>query len=109
MAVSRWTRRLVLTALLASGPPAAFPALAQAAPLGNRPGASAAAGETSLPQGAARFALPQPVMLVNAYTGKCLTIAGGVSTENNVTALQYTCDDHPSRRWLLRLTGQLYG
>ena len=28
------------------------------------------------------------VMLVNAQTGKCLTIAGGVSTDNNVTALQ---------------------
>ena len=41
-------------------------------------------------------------MLVNGNTGKCLTIAGGVSTENNVTALQFTCDDHPSRRWTLR-------
>lgn len=38
-------------------------------------------------------------MLVNAQTGKCLTIAGGVSTDNNVTALQYNCDTHPSRRW----------
>jgi cytolethal distending toxin subunit A len=28
-----------------------------------------------------------------------LTIAGGVSTENNVTALQYDCDSHPSRTW----------
>jgi cytolethal distending toxin subunit A len=39
------------------------------------------------------------VMLVNAKTGKCLTIAGGVSTENNVTALQFNCDSHPSRTW----------
>jgi len=39
------------------------------------------------------------VMLVNAQTGKCLTIAGGVSTDNNVTAVQYNCDTHPSRRW----------
>ena len=40
-------------------------------------------------------------MLVNGNTGKCLTIAGGVSTENNVTALQFTCDNHPSRKWML--------
>jgi cytolethal distending toxin subunit A len=38
----------------------------------------------------------------NVQTGKCLTIAGGVSTENNVTALQFECDSHPSRRWTLR-------
>jgi hypothetical protein len=30
------------------------------------------------------------------------TIAGGVSTANNVEAVQYTCDDHPSRFWLMR-------
>jgi cytolethal distending toxin subunit A len=35
----------------------------------------------------------------NVQTGKCLTIAGGVSTDNNVTALQFDCDSHPSRRW----------
>jgi cytolethal distending toxin subunit A len=28
-------------------------------------------------------------MLVNANTNKCLTIAGGVSTDNNVPALQF--------------------
>lgn len=39
------------------------------------------------------------VQLVNWQTGKCLTIAGGVSTDNNVHAVQYTCDSHPSRRW----------
>jgi hypothetical protein len=38
-------------------------------------------------------------MLVNAKTGKCLTIAGGVSTSNNVDALQFDCDSDPSRRW----------
>jgi hypothetical protein len=38
-------------------------------------------------------------MLLNAKTGKCLTIAGGVSTDNNVTALQFDCDSHPSRTW----------
>ena len=42
------------------------------------------------------------LMLVNAKTGKCLTIAGGVSTENNVTALQFNCDSHPSRTWVLK-------
>src|ERR1700737_1795410 len=41
------------------------------------------------------------VKLVNAKTGKCLTIAGGVSTENNVTALQFDCDSDPSRTWTL--------
>lgn len=59
-------------------------------------------------------ALPQParadkiggeLMLINAKTGKCLTIAGGVSTENNVEAVQFTCDSDPSRRWTLRATG----
>lgn len=41
------------------------------------------------------------VKLVNVKTGKCLTIAGGVSTENNVTALQFDCDNDPSRTWTL--------
>jgi cytolethal distending toxin subunit A len=35
----------------------------------------------------------------NVQTGKCLTIAGGVSTDNNVKALQFDCDSHPSRTW----------
>src|SRR5215471_11625874 len=55
-------------------------------------------------------ALPQPapaqtaseVMLVNAKTGKCLTIAGGVSTDNNVESVQFDCDTDPSRRWTLK-------
>jgi len=37
--------------------------------------------------------------IVNVQTRKCLTIAGGVSTDNNVTALQFGCDTHPSRTW----------
>ncbi len=45
------------------------------------------------------LAAPGQVMLVNAQTRKCLTIAGGLSTDNNVTALQFDCDSHPSRRW----------
>ena len=39
------------------------------------------------------------VMLQNPKTGKCLTIAGGESTDNNVPALQFDCDNHPSRTW----------
>ena len=41
------------------------------------------------------------LLLINARTGKCLTIAGGVSTQNNVEALQFDCDSDPSRRWVL--------
>jgi hypothetical protein len=37
--------------------------------------------------------------LKNVRTGKCLTIAGGVSTDNNVRALQFNCDADLSRRW----------
>ena len=43
------------------------------------------------------------VMLVNAKTGKCLTIAGGVSTGNNVDAVQFNCDNDLSRQWTIRL------
>ncbi|MCX5149801.1 RICIN domain-containing protein [Streptomyces sp. NBC_00320] len=37
--------------------------------------------------------------LVNAQTGKCATVAGGVSPANNLQLVQFTCDTHPSRRW----------
>ncbi len=37
----------------------------------------------------------------NQQTGLCATISGGVSTANNVPALQYYCDSHGSRRWTL--------
>jgi hypothetical protein len=47
----------------------------------------------------------QRVMLINAQTGKCLTIAGGRSTENNVTVLQFDCDGDPSRSWSINATG----
>ncbi|RWA76449.1 MAG: hypothetical protein E5X49_19615 [Mesorhizobium sp.] len=43
--------------------------------------------------------------LQSVQTGKCLTIAGGVSTESNVPALQFDCDRDPSRRWKLTATG----
>jgi hypothetical protein len=46
-------------------------------------------------------AIGAQVMLVNAQTGKCLTIAGGESTDNNVDTVQFNCDSHPSRRWTL--------
>ena len=46
------------------------------------------------------------LMLVNLQTAKCLTIAGGVSTDNNVDALQFDCDSHPSRRWTLTNEGR---
>ena len=49
--------------------------------------------------------VPNEVMLVNAKTGKCLTIAGGVSTNNNVEAVQFDCDSDPSRRWRLNERG----
>jgi len=38
--------------------------------------------------------------IMNAHSGLCLTIAGG-STGQNVIAVQYTCDEHPSRFWSL--------
>ena len=55
--------------------------------------------------GAVTYAAPvtNELMLVNAKTGKCLTIAGGVSTDNNVPALQFNCDTDLSRRWTIRL------
>jgi len=37
--------------------------------------------------------------IVNVQTRKCLTVAGGVSTDNNFTALQFDCDTHRSRTW----------
>ncbi|GAA2272027.1 hypothetical protein GCM10010430_67430 [Kitasatospora cystarginea] len=39
--------------------------------------------------------------LVNMATGKCATVAGGISTDNIVTLVQYTCDRDPSRCWHL--------
>ena len=53
------------------------------------------------PASAASVWAASNVQLVNWQTGKCLTIAGGVSTDNNVHAVQYTCDSHPSRYWSL--------
>ncbi|WGR73306.1 MULTISPECIES: RICIN domain-containing protein [unclassified Bradyrhizobium] len=43
--------------------------------------------------------------LTNVQTGKCLTIAGGVSADNNVEAVQFTCDSHPSRSWKINNVG----
>jgi cytolethal distending toxin subunit A len=77
-------RRLVLAGLMASGP---FAAAASYVSMGAHP---------ALPVGS-------ELSLINAQTGKCLTIAGGVSTESNVEAVQFECDADPSRRWTLRL------
>ena len=56
----------------------------------------------ALPQPARADQIANELMLVNAKTGKCLTIAGGVSTDNNVEAVQFECDSDPSRRWTLK-------
>jgi hypothetical protein len=50
--------------------------------------------------------ISKQLMLVNAKTGKCLTIAGGVSTANNVESVQFDCDADPSRRWMLNEKGE---
>jgi cytolethal distending toxin subunit A len=43
---------------------------------------------------------PLTFQIVNAKTGKCLTIAGGTSLANNLTAVQFDCDGDLSRTWL---------
>lgn len=54
------------------------------------------------PDGAPQAAaIGAEVMLVNAQTGKCLTIAGGETSNNNVDSVQFNCDSHSSRRWTL--------
>lgn len=46
------------------------------------------------------------VMLVNAKSDKCATIAGGIVDTNNHPAVQFTCDNDPSRRWRLNETSR---
>jgi cytolethal distending toxin subunit A len=41
------------------------------------------------------------LMFINVKTNKCLTIAGGLSTANNVEAVQFDCDSDPSRTWAI--------
>ncbi|SFV16099.1 RICIN domain-containing protein [Pseudoduganella namucuonensis] len=65
----------------------------------------AAALMGALPRAARAEQVNGELMLVNAKTAKCLTIAGGVSTENNVESVQFDCDSDPSRRWRLTETG----
>ncbi|WP_106403680.1 RICIN domain-containing protein [Actinocorallia populi] len=89
MATRKRGRRLVLPLLAGSA------LLATLTPAYAAHGRSAAAVPTS-----------NAVMLVNAQTGKCLTIAGGRSTENNVRAVQFDCDTDRSRRWVLNRTGR---
>jgi cytolethal distending toxin subunit A len=62
------------------------------------------AGPSHTPVAAtAAVTVANEMMLINVQTGKRLAIAegGGMSTENNVRALQFTCDSDPSRRWTL--------
>jgi cytolethal distending toxin subunit A len=65
--------------------------------------ALAVALTAALPQDAFAAPVTGEVMLVNARTGKCITIAGGVSTGNNVESVQFDCDNDLSRRWIIRL------
>jgi hypothetical protein len=50
-------------------------------------------------------AAAQEIMLINAKTGKCLTIAGGTLADNNIPAVQFDCDGDRSRRWRLDASG----
>jgi cytolethal distending toxin subunit A len=72
------------------------------------PGGVVAAGVLFIAASAATYGQPianRRVVLINAQTGKCLTIAGGRSTDNNVTALQFDCDGDPSRSWSINAAG----
>jgi cytolethal distending toxin subunit A len=63
-------------------------------------GTVAAATASFAPDAAA-----QDIMLVNGKTGKCLTIAGGTLSDNNIPTVQFDCDGDPSRRWRMKQTG----
>ena len=56
---------------------------------------SAAAAQQKPSLGGAFFG----TQIQNAKTGKCLTIAGGTSPQNNLEAVQFDCDNDPSRTW----------
>lgn len=74
----------------------------------NQNGPPVSSAEASpLPQSSkAQLIVNHALMLVNAKTDKCLTIAGGVSTDNNVEAVQFDCDGDTSRTWrLIDVTG----
>jgi hypothetical protein len=58
--------------------------------------------------GSSRDVAAADYMIINMQTNKCLTIAGGTSRENNVVAVQYICDAHPSRRWNVLGSGGVY-
>ncbi len=38
----------------------------------------------------------------NVQTDKCLMIAGGTLSDNNVESVQFDCDDDTSRRWIIK-------
>ena len=46
--------------------------------------------------------------LINGKTGKCLTIAGGTSPANNLTAVQFDCDGDLSRSWHFNPAGNAF-
>jgi hypothetical protein len=74
------------TAGVAAAPKEA--AAAKPAPVEVRPGAE--------------FGNEPRIRIVNANSQLCLTVAGG-SKEHNAEAVQYPCDDHPSRFWSTRV------
>jgi cytolethal distending toxin subunit A len=49
-----------------------------------------------------------PKLLINGKTGKCLTIAGGTSPANNLTAVQFDCDGDLSRSWHFNRVGDSF-
>ncbi|KJY41745.1 Ricin B lectin [Streptomyces sp. NRRL B-1568] len=59
--------------------------------------AIAAPGTPSNPAGVSGAAF----QIIDAKTGKCATVAGGTSHDNNVPLVQFNCDTDSSRRWAL--------
>ena len=62
---------------------------------------------TAIPIGAS-YAANGPKLLINGKTGKCLTIAGGTSPANNLTAVQFDCDGDLSRSWRFNPAGDAF-
>ena len=56
---------------------------------------------------AASLAASDLGLLINGKTGKCLTIAGGTSPANNLTAVQFDCDGDLSRSWFVKNLGRM--
>jgi cytolethal distending toxin subunit A len=56
----------------------------------------------------ASYAGNGPKLMINGKTGKCLTIAGGTSPENNLTAVQFDCDGDLSCSWHFNPAGDAF-